>query len=66
LKVIIQNAADIEWAEKNATLVGKDCKLFLQPEWSRAEAIMETLTDYVMQHPGWKISLQAHKYMKIP
>jgi organic radical activating enzyme len=66
LKVIIQNAADIVWAEKNAALVSKDCKLFLQPEWSRAEAIMETLTDYVMQHPEWKISLQAHKYMKIP
>jgi 7-carboxy-7-deazaguanine synthase len=66
LKVIIQNPADIEWAEKNAALVGPECKLFLQPEWSRADAIMEALTDYVMQHPKWKISLQAHKYMKIP
>lgn len=66
LKVIIQNASDLEWAEKNAALVGEDCKLFLQPEWSRAEAIMETLVDYVMKHPKWKISLQAHKYMKIP
>ena len=65
LKVIIQNAADIDWAEKNAALVSTDCKLFLQPEWSRADAIMETLTNYVMLHPKWKISLQAHKYMKI-
>ena len=66
LKVIIQNPADIEWAEKNAALVNPDCRLFLQPEWSRADSIMDTLTQYVMQHPKWKISLQAHKYMKIP
>jgi organic radical activating enzyme len=66
LKVIIQQASDIEWAEKNAILVSLECKLFLQPEWSRAESMMETLTEYVMKHPKWKISLQAHKYMKIP
>ena len=66
LKVIIQHPADIEWAEKNAALVGEDCRLFLQPEWSKVDEIMEILTQYVMDHPGWRISLQAHKYMHIP
>lgn len=66
LKVIIQNKADLEWAEKNATLVEPDCLLYLQPEWSNANEIMDILTSYIMQHPKWKISLQAHKYMKIP
>jgi organic radical activating enzyme len=66
LKVIIQYPGDIEWAEKNAALVNEECLLYLQPEWSRAGEIMETLTDYVMQHPRWKISLQSHKYMNIP
>lgn len=66
LKVIIQNPADLEWAEKNAALVSKKCLLFLQPEWSTAGEIMETLTQYVMDHPQWRISLQAHKHMQIP
>ena len=66
LKVVIQTVADIEWAEKNAALVNEDCMLFLQPEWSKSEEIMETLTTYVMNNPKWRISLQAHKFMLIP
>lgn len=66
LKVIIQHAGDLEWAEKNAALVSQECLLFLQPEWSRVDEIMEILTQYVMDHPKWRISLQAHKYMHIP
>lgn len=66
LKVVIQVPADLEWAEKNAKLVSDRCILFLQPEWSKAEVMMETLTNYVMQNPKWRISLQAHKYMHIP
>jgi organic radical activating enzyme len=66
LKVVIQKKADLQWAEQNAALVSRDCHLFLQPEWSVASKIMETLTDYVMQHPRWRISLQSHKYMGIP
>jgi organic radical activating enzyme len=66
LKVVIQNEADLQWAEKNAALVSSQCHLFLQPEWSVAPQIMEILTNYVMQHPKWRISLQAHKYMGIP
>lgn len=66
LKVVIQTSADLEWAEKNAKLVSKNCLLFLQPEWSKVEEMMGTLTEFVMQNPQWRISLQAHKYMHIP
>ena len=66
LKVVIQKEADLAWAEKNAALVSSACHLFLQPEWSVAKAVMPLLTGYVMQHPQWRISLQAHKYMGIP
>ena len=66
LKVIIQKESDLQWAEKNAGLVRNDCILFLQPEWSKAAEIMERLTEYVMENPRWRISLQAHKYMQIP
>lgn len=66
LKVIIEKKADLQWAEKNAMLVSQDCKLFLQPEWSVSEDILPLLIDYVMANPQWRISLQAHKYMRIP
>lgn len=66
LKVIIQKEEDIEWAEENAAKVGKNCLLFLQPEWSKKDEIIDSLTNYVMSNTKWRISLQAHKYMKIP
>ncbi len=66
LKVVIQHKADIEWAERNAAFVHEACLLYLQPEWSVSENIMPWLTEYVMQNPRWRISLQSHKYMRIP
>ncbi len=66
LKVIIQKPSDLRWAEKNAANVKKSCHLFLQPEWSVAKELMETITNYVMKNPQWRVSLQAHKYMNIP
>lgn len=66
LKVIIHNKNDFEWAEKNAQHVSPDCKLFLQPEWSKIKTVMPLIVDYVMEHPKWNVSLQTHKYMNIP
>ncbi len=66
LKVIVHNKNDFEWAEKNAIHVSADCKLFLQPEWSKSKDIMPMIVDYVMAHPKWNVSLQTHKYMNIP
>lgn len=66
LKVIIANKGDIEWAEKNAKHVNENCRLYLQPEWSKAAHMMPMITDYIMAHPKWMISLQSHKYMNIP
>lgn len=66
LKVIIFNKGDFDWAEKNAKLVNDSCHLYLQPEWSKLELMMPLITDFIMANPKWKISLQSHKYMKIP
>jgi len=66
LKVIIQTKDDFIWAEKNADLVEPQCKLFLQPEWSRFYKIINEVVEYIKIHPKWKISLQAHKFMQIP
>ena len=66
LKVIVYNQNDFVFAEEQAAKVQPNCKLFLQPEWSKREQVMPVMVDYVLQHPKWKASLQTHKYMNIP
>lgn len=66
LKVIIFNKSDFLWAEEHAKMVGPDCKLYLQPEWSKAKDMTQMIVDYVMANPQWEISLQTHKYLNIP
>ncbi|MEO7802116.1 MAG: 7-carboxy-7-deazaguanine synthase QueE, partial [Ginsengibacter sp.] len=63
LKVVIYNKTDFDWAEKYAALVPASCRLYLQPEWSKANAVMPLLVDYIKQHPKWELSLQIHKYI---
>jgi organic radical activating enzyme len=66
LKVIIEDLPDLDWAEENASRVSSACILYLQPEWSRRETIIPKIVKYVEANPKWKISIQAHKYMRIP
>lgn len=66
LKVIIQSKGDFKWAEKMAEKVNSTCFLFLQPEWSKVDDLMDEIVEYVKDHPKWQISLQSHKYMRIP
>jgi organic radical activating enzyme len=66
LKVIIESEKDFEWAEKNAKLVNETCYLYLQPEWSKRDQMMPQIVEYILDHPQWRISIQSHKYMRIP
>lgn len=66
LKVIVYNKHDFKFAEEQAAKVGKNCILYLQPEWSVREKMMPLIVDYVMNNPKWRVSLQTHKYLNIP
>jgi len=66
LKIIVFNDSDFVWAEKYASQVSENCKLYLQPEWSHSEKMIPKIVDYVMNHPQWEVSLQTHKYLHIP
>lgn len=66
LKVIIHEPDDFTWAEENAGKVGKSCFLYLQPEWSKRHEMMPSIISYIKEHPKWRISIQSHKYMRIP
>ena len=66
LKMIIRTEDDFVWAEFNASKINNDCICYLQPEWSNVKTITPVIVDYILKNPKWKISLQSHKYMRIP
>ncbi len=66
LKIVVFNKSDLQWAEEHATKVTAECKLYLQPEWSKRETITPIIIDYIKRHPKWQLSLQTHKYINIP
>ncbi|MBI3234864.1 MAG: 7-carboxy-7-deazaguanine synthase QueE [Bacteroidetes bacterium] len=66
LKIVVFNKSDFEWAEEHAKQVSANCKLYLQPEWSKREQIMPLIVEYIKLYPQWTMSLQTHKYLNIP
>ena len=66
LKVIIYNKSDFAFAESFVPHLRPDCRLFLQPEWSRTNEMLPLIVEYVKSNPQWQVSLQTHKYMDIP
>lgn len=66
LKIVVFNKSDFAWAEDWAVKVSLHCKLFLQPEWSKADQITPLIVDYIKAHPQWQLSLQTHKYINVP
>lgn len=66
LKVVIFHKSDFDWAEKHAASVSPTCKLYLQPEWEKADEMTPLIVEYVKQHPKWAISLQTHKFINVP
>lgn len=66
LKVIVYNRHDIAWAEEHASKLNSNCKLYLQPEWSKHEKMLPLILDYIKEHPKWTLSLQTHKYINVP
>jgi 7-carboxy-7-deazaguanine synthase len=66
LKVVVYNKADFRWAEDHAAKVSANCKLYLQPEWSKDKEITPLIIDYIKANPQWELSMQLHKYINVP
>jgi 7-carboxy-7-deazaguanine synthase len=66
LKVVVFNKTDFAWAEQWADRVSPECRLYLQPEWSKADIVTPLIIDYIKAHPKWQLSLQIHKYINVP
>lgn len=66
LKIVVYNKSDFEWAERWAAQVSSQCKLYLQPEWSKASIVTPLIINYIKAHPQWQLSMQVHKYINVP
>jgi organic radical activating enzyme len=66
LKVIVFHRSDLEWAAEHAEKANADCALFLQPEWDKRDEATFWILSWMATRPGWRISLQTHKYIGIP
>ena len=65
-KAVVFHPSDIAWANSFASDLKPNCRLYLQPEWSKSETITPLIIDFVKENPQWQISLQTHKYLNIP
>ncbi|MBD0403979.1 7-carboxy-7-deazaguanine synthase QueE [Flammeovirga sp. EKP202] len=65
-KVVVYNKADLKWAVELSEKLSDDCKLYIQPEWSKRDKITPLLVEFVKSNPEWHLSLQTHKYIDIP
>ncbi|RYZ20568.1 MAG: 7-carboxy-7-deazaguanine synthase QueE, partial [Chitinophagaceae bacterium] len=66
LKIVVFNQSDFAWAENWAAQVSPECRLFLQPEWSKREQMTPLIIEYIKANPQWQLSLQVHKYINVP
>jgi organic radical activating enzyme len=66
LKVVIYHPSDFQWAETLAAQVNNECRLYLQPEWSRKDSITPQIIQYILANPRWELSAQVHKYIDVP
>ena len=66
LKIIVHNKNDLHYAEEQRNNLSSDCKLYLQPEWSKKNKMIPIIIDFVKSNKDWVISLQNHRYMNIP
>ena len=66
LKAVVFHRSDMDWAAEHAEHVREDCALFLQPEWDRRDDATFWILSWIAARPGWRISLQTHKYIGIP
>ena len=67
LKVVINNKADLRWAQSHAKKITSDnVMLYLQPEWSKSDYILPKILNFLQDNPEWRLSLQTHKYINIP
>ena len=65
LKVVVYDDSCFTWAEKWKPYTSENCKLYLQPEYSKFKIMSPKIVEYVKDNPEWNISVQQHKFLNI-
>lgn len=66
LKMIVFNNSDFKFSAEQAEKVSGSCELYLQSEWSKRAEMYPKITEFIMDNPKWRASVQTHKYLNIP
>jgi len=64
LKVVINGAEDLAWAESQAAKIASSTPKYLQPQWTN-ETSQGLIFDYILAHPEWRLGLQTHKFLGV-
>lgn len=62
-KYVIEKGFDLSLLSRHDN---DECVLSLSPEFNDFDDNLKTIFEYIKEKPRWKISLQTHKFMKIP
>jgi 7-carboxy-7-deazaguanine synthase len=63
-KYVVDEGFDFGLLDRHDVTDGR--RYSLSPEFGNMEKSLERMIDYIKEHPVWRISLQTHKWMKVP
>ena len=64
LKVVVHSPEDLAFAEEMASQTDQQAELLLQPGWD-SDRGRELSLAHVRHQPGWRLSLQTHKWLGV-
>lgn len=63
-KYVVDSEFDFSILDRHNLSDGR--RYYLSPEWNDFDANLKRIIEFQQQNPGWSISLQTHKFMKVP
>jgi organic radical activating enzyme len=61
---VVADESDLAWAEQQAAQLSPSVDKRLQPEWETSGS-QQIVFNFVLRHPGWRVSLQTHKFLGV-
>jgi 7-carboxy-7-deazaguanine synthase len=65
LKMVISSPDDLDWAESIKAQAINTYHAYLQPEWSKRDAVTPFIISHAQKNKGWRVGLQTHKFLGI-
>jgi organic radical activating enzyme len=65
LKIVISSGHELNFYQEQLAQNGH-IPIYLQPEWYELERTLPLTLDLLRQSPGYRLSVQIHKYIQVP